>query len=93
MHTSIEVADDAVELRDRLVGLRLHVSPFEGVTVAKRSTVPLSPLRPETTIVELVVAPAMTAAGVLMSIAKSCITIVAEAVRVSPLLVAVVVTV
>jgi hypothetical protein len=93
LHARVEVAGATVELRDRFVEVRVQVSPVEGVIVVERLTVPVSPLSPETTIVELARVPVVTVAGLLAAIVKSCMIIVVEVVRVSPLLVAVVVTV
>jgi len=53
VHDKVEVPDPVT-----LVGVRVHVRPVEGATVAARLTVPLKPFRAVTVIVEVPEAPA-----------------------------------
>jgi hypothetical protein len=67
VHDRVEVPDPVT-----LVGVRVHVRPVAGDTVAARLTVPLKPFRAVTVTVEVPEAPAriVTVVG-LAAIAKS----------------------
>ncbi len=82
-----------VPLRAMLTGVRVHVSPVEGETVALNDNVPTNPWSPLAVIVEVAELPtiAITDVGLAPSV-KSCIVNATVAAWVRPLLVAVTVT-
>ena len=70
VHERVEVPEVVVALRVILVGLRVHVKPVAGETVAVKATVPVKPFVAATVMVEVAGVPtiAFTEVGLAVTV-------------------------